>query len=168
MPETASREKIRAEQSALLSALLGNGRAPEGFDRSRLLAAAEALSQKRSRAVARAWPALARTLPRFQGRFSEFAARTPLPGEGGPIADGRAFVRALDPALAASLGDEARLEVLSVDLRFARVSSGLAPRRGIKLASARLVERGRFVLAVLLPWLGERWFSLPLLSARSP
>jgi hypothetical protein len=110
--------------------------------------------------VERVWPALARCLgERFAERFTAFAAATPLPAEGGPLADGRAFARTVTPA---EMTDEARLEVLGVDLRFRSNLRGLLPRRGVVLRAARLRQARRVVIGTRLPILGVRVFSLPV------
>jgi hypothetical protein len=109
--------------------------------------------------VALAWPALARALgERFEPSFAVFAAASALPEEGGPLADGREFSRQLYAA--GALPEEARLEVLDVDLQYARSKRGLRPRRGIALRVAWLRRARRLVLGVRLPWLGVRWLSI--------
>jgi hypothetical protein len=164
------RTKLGELQAKLVQALTEQGAAPAGFDAARLQAAAAALARKRARSAARAWPALARALgPAFEGRFAAFAARTPLPRAGGPLADGRAFARAL--AAAGSLPEEGRREALAVDLRYAACASGLRPRRGPAVVAAFLRASRRLVVAVRLPWLGERWFEValaPLAAWRAP
>src|SRR5262245_61180971 len=93
MPSAELRRRLAEDQARLVQALTGLGEAPAGFDSDRLRAASEALARKRSRAVARAWPALARALGEaFDEKFCAFADHTPLPSVGGALADGRAFV----------------------------------------------------------------------------
>jgi hypothetical protein len=150
-----------ALEAQLVRALTGQGEPPEGFDPARVQAAAEALARKRARAVARAWPALTRALADSYGkRFAAFAATRPVPREGGPLADGRAFARWL--AAAGELPDPGRLEALAVDLRYARCGGGLVPRRGPVLRAARLRHARRLVLALRMPGLGEWWLSVRL------
>ena len=117
--------------------------------------------------MARTWPGLAGALGgEFREWFTGYARTDPLPPAGGPLADGRAFARAL--ARAGRLPDEGRVEALAVDLRYKRCragSSGLAPRsRGsFVLRTAVLARpRRRLILAARLPLLGERWLTLPL------
>jgi hypothetical protein len=149
-----SRKELARRQAAMLQALTGGPNAVTGVER--LPATADALLTKRVRAVARVWPALARSLgEQWEPRFREFARRTPLPESGGPLADGRAFARELD-----DLSDEARMEMLSVDLHWKRRGNGLVLRRGPALKATRLRQAGRLMIAVRLPWLGERWVSL--------
>jgi hypothetical protein len=156
MPSSDARARLAAEQARLVRALAGDGEPPDGFDAGRLRAAAAALAHKRARAAARAWPALARALGEgFEARFADFAARTPLPEKGGPLADGRAFAAEL--AARGELPDEGRLEALAVDLRHRRTAAGLRPRRGAVLKVAWLRGARRLVLGVRLPWLGVRW-----------
>jgi hypothetical protein len=155
-----NRRRLAAEQGRLLRALAGEGPAPAGFDPSRLRASAAALRRKRARAAARAWPGLARALgEEFETRFTDFAARTPLPREGGPLADGRAFAAEL--AARGELPDEGRLEALAVDLHHRKTAGGLRPRRGFAFKAARLRAARRLLLGVRLPWLGVWQFRLP-------
>jgi hypothetical protein len=159
MSSPDARARLAARQAELVRALMSHGEPPPAGDAARLRATAEALAAKRAKAVARAWPALAAGLGEdFRERFARFAAGVPLPHEGGPLADGRAFARWL--ARAGELSDAGRLEALAVDLRYRAHAGGLVPRRGPALAWARLREPRRLVVAVRLPWLGERWLML--------
>lgn len=133
-------------QAALLAALAGEGAVPAGFDVSRVSAAAEALAFKRARAVVQAWPSLRTMLGgQFRDRFAAYAATTPLPAEGGPLADGRRFARML--ACERTLSDETRLQVLSVDVNWREIGAGLRPRRWPVVRIARLRERAVVVIA---------------------
>jgi hypothetical protein len=154
MPDDA-RAELAARQAALVAALTAGAAPPAGFDTRRLRAAAASLAVKRRRAVARAWPGLAGVLDE---RFTAFTASTPLPRDGGPLADGRAFVRWLGGAAPAAC----RLQALAVDLRYARTAGGLVARRGPVLKVVVLPEPRRLVLALRLPGLGERWLTIPL------
>src|SRR5262249_38010118 len=141
-----------------VQALTGQQPPPFGFDVAQVATAAAALAQKRCRSVATSWPALTRALgERFEPAFAAFAAAVPLPEIGGPLADGRAFARAVGV-----LPDEARLEVLAVDLRFRSTKRGLRPRRVPALRFAWLRQSRRLVLGVCGRWLGMRWLSLRL------
>ena len=116
------------QQAALLAALAGNGPVPAGFDAARVRAAADALAFKRARAVAKTWPSLRAMLgDAFRERFAAYAATTPLPLHGGPLADGRGFAHFL--ANRVQLSDEAKLQVLSIDTRYRVTGSGLISRR---------------------------------------
>jgi hypothetical protein len=158
------RERLAEQQAALVRALTASGEAPAGFDAERLRLAATSLANKRRQEVARAWPALVRCLgERFRERFDAFAEKTPLPSEGGPLADGRAFARALAREV---WTDEARLEVLAVDLRQARCAGGLRPRRGVAVKVAWLRERRRLVVGVRAPGVGIRTLALPFVGGR--
>jgi hypothetical protein len=160
MPSSDARRRLAEEQAHLLRALVGHTDPPESFDTERVRATAEALAHKRARAVARAWPGLARALSAdFAERFAVFAAGTPLPRAGGPLADGRAF--AADLAQRGELPDAGRLEALAVDLHYRRTPEGLKPRRGPTIKVARLRGARRLIVAARLPWLGERRVSLP-------
>lgn len=124
----SSRPSLADQQAALVAALTGNGPIPPGFDAQRVQAAAGALAAKRARAVVQAWPGL-RTLlgSGLRVRFDAYAARVPLPELGGPLADGRAFVRALRAQMA--LTDDVRLQALAVDQRWRVTRRGLVRRR---------------------------------------
>jgi len=161
MPPADARAGLAARQAELLRALLGETPAPAGFDADRVRATAGVLARKRARAAARAWPALAAALGyRFERLFAAFADANPLPAEGAPLADGRAFARCL--AAAGELPDEGRLEALAVDLHYRTTPGGLRPRRGSACKLALLRRPRRLVVALRLPWLGERWLTVPL------
>jgi hypothetical protein len=155
------RARLAAQQEDLVRTLLGQTeRAPAGFDANRLEATTRALASKRARAVAQAWPSLARALAdSFTQHFAVYAKATPLPSHGGPRADGRAFAAFL--AAGRRLPDVGRLEALAVDLHWRRCRTGLVPRGRLALALAVLKESGRLVVAVRLPGLGTRHFSVP-------
>lgn len=128
-----ARARLAAEQAALVAALVGRGAPPEGFDARRVGLAAASLAWKRARAAARAWPGLARALGgRFGKVFAAYAGAAPLPRQGGPLADGRAFARWL--AARGKLPEAGRLQALAVDLRYANNPDGLALRRGADLS----------------------------------
>lgn len=156
-----ARARFAAQQAALVEALVCGGEVPSGFDATRISAAAASLLRKRMRSVARAWPGLARALgSRFAELFSAYAARTPLPRAGGPLADGRAFARWL--CARHELPDVGRLQALAVDLRYSLTGHGLVPRRWPCLRIVWLREARRLILAFGLPWLGEYLLTLPL------
>jgi len=156
-----ARKKLAALQGALVAALLERRRPPDGFDTRRLEAAALSLAKKRLRSVARAWPSLAEGLGvAFAERFATFAAVTPMPRHGGPLADGRSFARWL--ATRGELPEQARNQALAVDVRFKTRADGLAPRRGPCVRLALLKQPRRLWIALRLPWLGVWWFAIPL------
>ena len=162
------RDRLAAMQAVLLQALTGSGVVPEGFDASRIHAAGESLASKRMRSAGRAWPALAASLgAEFALRFAAFAAMNPLPGQGGPLADGRAFARSLTSrgGVSPRLSDGARLEIMAVDLRYrsAGREGGLITRHGFAARVVLLRTARRGVLAIRLPCFGEHWFNLPLI-----
>jgi hypothetical protein len=151
MSTSEARQRLAAVQETLVRALVGQGSPPEGFATARLELASRSLVNKRLRETARAWPALGRCLgEQYTERFRAFARSTPPPAEGGPLADGRAFVRTLPAEL---LDDKARLEVLRIDLHWRSTGGGLRPRRG---PVVRLRWIGCPVLGLRLPWLGVR------------
>jgi hypothetical protein len=155
------RERLASRQAELARALTGRAGPPEGFDPDRLRAAAEALSRKRARSVERAWPSLVEALGEdFEPLFAAYAAEAPLPPRGGPLADGRNFVRFL--ARRGRLRDATRLEALSVDLRYASRPTGLVRRRGPALAIALLRHPRRLILAIGWPGRRIRRMVIPL------
>src|SRR5215217_3750391 len=141
-PVSTARERLAAEQAALVRALVDGGPVPGGFDPERVRATSAALARKRAREVARTWPGLAAELgPDFTGRFLADAARRPPPARGGALADGLAFADAL--AGEGRLPDSARVERMA--------------------ARAHLSTRPvRLAATVRAPGLGERWLSLRL------
>ncbi len=156
-----SRAKLRAAEAALMRSLVGREAAPEGFDQSRIEVAAKTLAIKRAHSVRSAWPALSRHLGEsFPDRFNEYAREHALPCEGGPLADGRAFVRRLSRTEA--LPSEVRLETLAVDLRFRETSDGLTPRGSFSVKCALLTRPLRLILALRAPLIKERWLRLSL------
>lgn len=156
-----ARADLARRQAELVRALTGDAPAPAGFDHDRLRRAAEALAVKRRRSVRAACPELATALgPRFVERFAAYAGAAPAPRDGGARADARAFAAAVEAE--EDLPDVARLEVLAIDLRHARSPGGLVPRHGPSLATAHLKGSRRLVVAIRLPGVGERWWSLPI------
>ena len=152
------RARLARMQAALVGALAGAAAPPEGFDASRLEAAARSLIGKRRRAAARAWPNLAAGLgDRFLERFGVFAAETGLPSWGGPLADGFAFAHWLKARR--ELPEAARLELLGVELRYCAQVDGFVPRRGPSFRVALLGRPRRCVLALRWPGLGEFWWT---------
>jgi hypothetical protein len=129
--------KLAEQQAALVAALAGTGDVPPGFDPARVRAAASALAFKRARAAAQAWPGLRAMLgDDFRNRFAAYASTTPLPQHGGPLADGRAFVRYLAARL--PLSDDVTLQALSFDLR----------RSWLRMRFASLHDAGCLVAAI--------------------
>jgi hypothetical protein len=162
-PTPEARTRLAAQQAALVSALMGAGEAPAEFDAARLHAASRSLACKRARAVARAWPSLARDLAqRFSSLFAAYAAVTSLPRHGGPVADGRAFAQWL--AVRNELPEAGQLQALAIDLRYTSTLTGLLPRRGPVLRVIRLRQSRRVVVAMRLPLLGELWLRMPFPS----
>jgi hypothetical protein len=150
---------LAQKQATLVGALVGAAAPPEGFDTARVMAASESLARKRRRSVARAWPNLVAALGDcFAERFKAFAAETPLPRWGGPLADGFAFARWLKAQ--GQLPEESRLEFLGVELRYRARVDGLVPRRGPAFRVAFPSFPRRCVLALRWPGLGEYWWTL--------
>jgi hypothetical protein len=154
---SGGRERLAAEQAALVRALVAGEPVPEGFDPDRVRATAAALARKRAREVARAWPVLAADLGgAFTDRFVAFAAGRPPPATGGALADGLAFARAL--ARQGRLSDDARVEAM---LAAARLSP-----RPVRLGVTLAGRPPRLVVLARAPGLGERGFALPLGRSR--
>ena len=148
-----SRQRLGAEQAALVRALVDGGPVPRGFDPGRVRATSAALARKRAREVARAWPVLAAELGQdFTDRFLADAAGRPPPARGGALADGLAFAHAL--ARDGRLPGEARVEAMVAAAR-------LSPRR-TRLAATVAGPPRRLVVTVRAPGVGERWLSVPL------
>ena len=148
-----NRERLAAEQAALVRALVGGGTVPGGFDSGRVAATSAALGRKRAREVARAWPVLAVDLGEdFTGRFLADTARRPPPATGGVLADGLTFARSL--ARQGRLSPNARVEAM---LAAAHLSA-----RPLRLAATLAGPPRRLVVTVRAPGLGERWLTVPL------
>lgn len=160
MPLAEVRARLATQQAALVAALAGDGLPPAGFDAERLQAAAVALSAKRARSVARAWPALAKALgDRFHACFATYAASQALP-PGGAACDGFAFARAL--ARQGRLPDAGKMELLAVSLRQVVRPEGYTARRGVSWVTGVLQDSRRVVVGARFPLLGERWVSFGL------
>lgn len=157
-----SRNRLATQQRALVDALVNKNAAPPRFDEARVAAAAEALFRKRMRGVAKVWPSVARSLGEsFSLEFASYAAKHPLPRQGGPLADGWAFARRL--AQTAALPDAGCLELLAIRLRYRPSRHGLVRRRGPAIVFQFLRQAGRLVVGIRLPFMGQRLLSLPLL-----
>ncbi len=157
-----ARQDLAAKQSALVAALLGKGETPEGFDVDRIRQTAFSLERKRFRAVMRVWPSFRDSFSteEIDGLFRDYACETPLPAEGGPLADGRAFAAWLHRQQ--RLPESSRTQMFAVDLRHVLTSQGLRPRGWPCLRFVRLRKPTRFVVAIYLPPFGEYWLQLPL------
>jgi hypothetical protein len=159
------RARLAARQAELISALFG-GPPAQGLDQRMVTAASVALAQKRARAVARAWPALARGLGAdFTGRFTAYARATPPPGPGA-LADGLAFSRAL--ARGHNLPDEALIERMLATTRVRLRRNRLTARHGPRLAAAITAQPRRLVIIISLPPIGARFLILGPSGRRRP
>src|SRR5262245_7539738 len=162
---TETREALATRQADLVSSLMRRASAPPGFDRERLHAAADLLARKRSRAVIRAWPHLARGLgDRFDPLFARFAAEVGMVKNGGALADGRAFARHMDAL--GELPPEGRLQARLIDLQFSSSADGLKPRKGPALRIHVYTKPFRIFVGVHLPWFGVRWHMMRLFAWR--
>ena len=155
-----TRNRLANSQAELVRALVARGPMPAGFDVSRIRAAARSLVSKRRQALTHAWPRLVRGLgDAFVERFSAYATANPLPRSASTLADGCAFLAWLDREQ--PLNDDLRIEAISFDVRFVDAPTGLRRRRGFVVKWAKLRDSGTRILAVRLPWLGERWWRFP-------
>lgn len=152
------RARLAARQAELISALYG-GPPAEGLDARLVALSSDALARKRARALARAWPALARALGAdLTGQFAAFARVTPPP-DGGALADGLAFSRVI--ARQRRLPDDARIEGMLAASRVKLRHNRLVPRRGPRLAAAITATRPRrLVVIASLPPTGTRIITL--------
>jgi hypothetical protein len=156
-----ARARLAERQASLMGAVTTLREDLPGFEATQIAAAALSLKHKRLRVAARAWPALFAALgDDSEALFATYASRSPLPKEGGPLADGRGFADFLTRLR--RLPEAGRLEVLFVDLYYRRTPLGLAPRRGATLRASLLRNPYRLVVGFRLPFLGVRWFSCPL------
>jgi hypothetical protein len=159
------RARLAARQAELISALYG-GQPAEGLDARLVTLTSDSLARKRARAVARAWPALARALgPGLADQFAAFARVTPPP-EGGALADGLAFSQEI--AHQRPLPDDARIEGMLATSRVKLRHNRLVSRRGPGLAAVTTGRPRRLVIIATLPLVGTRIVTLgPLTRARS-
>jgi hypothetical protein len=149
---SGGRERLAAEQAALVRSLVAGGPVPDGFDPDRVRATAAALARKRAREVARVWPALAADLgDSFTDRFVAYAAGRPSPTPGGALADGLAFAR--DLARRGRLSGDARVEAM--------VAAARLSRRRVHLAATLAGRPPRLVVLARAPGLGERGLAIP-------
>ena len=113
-----------------------------------------ALADKRARAVAKAWPALARGLGAEYGeRFAGYARVTPPP-DGGAVADGLAFSQVL--ARERHLPDDARIERMLVTAHVKLRHNRLTARHGLRLTATVTGPPRRLVVVVSIPPVGAR------------
>jgi hypothetical protein len=156
---TEPRHDLASRQAALVEAIMTGAAAPAGFDNERLRMASVALFRKRLRTVAQAWPMLGRELgERFRDCFSDYSRQHPIPRFGGPLADGRAFVRWL--AARQAISDETRAAALWIDVQYKSTRTGLIPRRGPALRLALSRRPWRLTVAVRCPGIATRIWQL--------
>jgi hypothetical protein len=155
------RARLAEAQAELIRSLVGRGCLPDGFARSRITAASDALLMKRVRGVASSWPVMAHALgERFNERFALYVQENPLPRQGGPLADGRLFAGSL--ARAREFPEEARIEMLAFDARHAACEDGFMERKGFCIKAAILKSPYRLALVICISRIGERWFQFKL------
>src|SRR5204863_6679205 len=125
-----------------------------------LRVAARSLVNKRRQQTARSWPNLAKIFgAKYPELFTQYAQSHSLPVCASPSGDGREFLRWMEQQ--EPLSDDARLEAMAFDLRWASTPLGLRRHGGFALKLVKLRETRGFVLAIRLPWLGQRWWRYP-------
>ena len=156
----ADRRGYGERQSQLLRALVAGDELPEGFAPGEASVASRSLRLKRSRAVAKTWPALAFALgSRVDERFDAFARSTAPPAVGGALADGLAFASTLDPG---ELSEDARVEVLVARARLVHRGATLRRRRGPFLRVIALHEPRRLLVVAQIARGSTRVRTVPL------
>jgi hypothetical protein len=152
-----ARARLAARQVELIRALYG-GPPVKGLDARMVALTSAALAQKRARAVASAWPALASELATdFAGRFVAYALATPPP-DCGALADGLAFSQVL--AREGHLPSDVRIEHIVATARVRLRHHRLVTRRGPHLAATITGRPRRLVIVVSLPPIGTRLIML--------
>ena len=158
--QNTARERLAKAQGELVRALVAQGPIPAGFDDRMLRVAARSLVNKRRQQTARSWPQLVKIFgDKYPELFTKYAQSHPLPICASPSGDGRAFLRWMESQ--GPLPDDARLEAMAFDMRFVSTPLGLRRRTGLALKLVKLRETRGFVLALRLPWFGERWWRYP-------
>jgi hypothetical protein len=156
-----ARQELGQAQAALLRALVDGGVLPEGFDRGRIQAAADALVRKRTRLVAKVWPALAEALgPGFGPRFAAYARHRPLPEAGGALVDGLLFVG--DGLRKTEFTDALRLERLWAEAQLVWSRGQVRPRRCPAVKFSWLPQNHRLAVLLTVPGRRARLLLLPL------
>jgi hypothetical protein len=148
--DDAVREALQARQLQLLQALRG-GTLPDGFDAAAVQRCGQSLIRKRTREAARALPAHSRWLERlWVPQFARFAIEQPAPSQGGPMADGLAFLRWLQvqSLIEQPAPRNVRVEAFFVRLRWKSTPDGAEPRRGPRIRLAFFTDRPRMLLAI--------------------
>jgi hypothetical protein len=152
-----SRARLGARQAELIRALYGGAPAKDVDARAVSITVAS-LARKRARAVAAAWPALARGMGgEFAGRFGAYARATPPP-DGGALGDGLAFSHIL--ARERHLPDGALVERMLATTRVKLRGNRLAARRSPRLAAAITGRPRRLVIVISIPPIGVRLVAL--------
>ena len=119
-----TREDLAARQAALVAALVSGAPTPDGFDPSRVRAAAQALLVKRAGEVAAAWPLLRTSFGSgWSVAFTAWAAGRP---PNGALRDGWDFAR--EAAAAGRLGPLAAADLAEREVMW-RYDGRSAPRR---------------------------------------
>src|SRR5882724_35797 len=126
MSDLQATTDLASQQSALATALVGNGLTPDGFDGQRLALASKMLLRKRRHSAASSWPALAQCYGGgFEEDFAMYASLNPIPQGASPRDDALGFAK--------RMADENRLSNAALRLLCIDESRLLVP-----------VRRGRF------------------------
>jgi hypothetical protein len=156
-----ARARLSNAQAELVRSLAGHAPAPAGFDRARLAAASRALFEKRARSVQSSWPLMSNALGEmFLERFARYAEASPIPAEGGALADGRLFAQALEAA--GEFPEQAGIEIIAFDARYHACPSGYTSRGGISIRAKLLKRPLRLIVICRHARHGERWINVPL------
>ncbi len=140
-------------QGALLRALVADGPVPHGFDADDVETLAHALSHKRSRVAATAWPRLAACLGvRFERMFIEYVAPTPQRPTHAGLVDGLTLAQWAEAQ--GVLDVAATEELAAVRLLWVPTVEGIVPRSRL-LAWA--LARGRTSTTRALRVFGHVW-----------
>lgn len=119
---------LAEQQSALVAALVLGAACPPGLDPEAVRATRDQLLDKRSRAVARAWPRLAGACgAQWRQRFSAWAGGH---APAGPRLDGYRFARWLAAERDLASSPQLAVAVARVLLGWRETATGLRPRRG--------------------------------------
>jgi hypothetical protein len=144
----------------MVRSLVAQGPVPADFDETRLRTMARTLVNKRRTSLARIWPSLVKAVgDSYTESFTKYAQSHSMPVCATPRGDGRAYLSWL--ATQHPLSDTLFLEAMAFDLRFLSTPQGLRPRSRFRVRMARLPQSRKLVIALRLPWLGERWWGVP-------
>jgi hypothetical protein len=150
------RAQLDAREAELIRALRGQEHSTD-LDPRMVSLAAEGITRKRMRALARTCPALRRDLgPAYEERFAAFAKTHP-PREGGAVADALSFGEAV--ASEQALSTAAITEMLVIRSSITGTKRELRARRGPYIALRPVRRPPGLIVVIRLPGLGLKVFS---------